>query len=81
MEARFYKVLANKVKCELCPHKCQIKPDNYGICNVRKNVNGKLIAENYGMVSSMGFDPIEKNLCIIFIPDPKYCRLVVSDVT
>ncbi len=68
MEARFYKVLANKVKCELCPHNCQIKPDNYGICNVRKNVNGKLIAENYGMVSSMGFDPIEKKPLYHFYP-------------
>ena len=69
MEAGFYiPTEENKVKCELCPHNCVISTDNYGICNVRKNENGKLITSNYGVVSSIGFDPIEKKPLYHFYP-------------
>ncbi len=60
-EALFYKKMEEKkVRCFLCPHLCTIKEGKRGICNVRKNVNGELISENYGQVTALGFDPIEK---------------------
>lgn len=69
MEAKFYiQTDNNKVKCELCPHNCEISDGNYGICNVRENEKGKLITRNYGVVSSMGFDPIEKKPLYHFYP-------------
>ncbi len=60
-EALFYqKKEKQKVKCLLCPHFCTIKEGERGVCNVRKNVKGELISENYGQVTALGFDPIEK---------------------
>lgn len=61
MEAKYYHSIEDqKVKCELCPHNCIINNGRSGICKVRVNQDGILISENYGLVSSIGFDPIEK---------------------
>ena len=60
-EALFYKKMQNrKVQCTLCPNNCIIAEGATGICGVRKNVKGKLFSLNYGMVSSLALDPIEK---------------------
>jgi pyruvate formate lyase activating enzyme len=69
MEALFYNKLENgEVQCQLCPHNCIIKEDNYGVCKVRTNDHGILVAQNYGHVSSIGFDPIEKKPLYHFYP-------------
>lgn len=49
-----------KVRCNLCPHYCSITPDNLGVCRTRKNIDGQLYTLNYGEISSMALDPIEK---------------------
>lgn len=48
------------VRCELCPHSCLIKPGSVGVCGVRRNEDGILIALTYARVSSAAVDPIEK---------------------
>ncbi|MGE0088973.1 MAG: AmmeMemoRadiSam system radical SAM enzyme [Bacteroidales bacterium] len=69
MKALFYtKINDDKIICNLCPHNCTILEGRYGICKVRKNVNGTLISENYGLISSLGFDPIEKKPLYHFYP-------------
>jgi pyruvate formate lyase activating enzyme len=69
MEALYYTKLDNKkVKCNLCPHQCIIGEGKYGICKVRINKRGELFTDNYGLVSSMGFDPIEKKPLYHFYP-------------
>lgn len=69
MEALYYSKIDNhKIKCELCPHNCILKNNQFGICKVRINKNGKLISQNYGVVSSIGFDPIEKKPLYHFYP-------------
>jgi pyruvate formate lyase activating enzyme len=69
MEALYYiKLEDKKVKCQLCPHNCGISDGKYGICQVRINKGGELFTENYGHVSSMGFDPIEKKPLYHFYP-------------
>ena len=69
MDALYYTVKENNtIQCELCPHNCIIKDKESGICKVRKNVDGKLISTNYGLISSMGFDPIEKKPLYHFYP-------------
>jgi len=69
MEALFYKKLENnKVQCLLCPHNCIIKEDHFGVCKVRTNDSGVLISQNYGVISSIGFDPIEKKPLYHFYP-------------
>jgi len=69
MEALFYQKKENgKVECNLCPHNCIISDGKAGICRVRRNEKGTLFARNYEMVSSMGFDPIEKKPLYHFYP-------------
>ncbi len=68
-EALFYEKLYDKrVKCHLCPHNCSIKDGDTGICSVRRNIEGQLISENYGLLSSVNFDPIEKKPLYHFFP-------------
>ena len=54
--------------CHLCPHECRIAEGKTGICGVRKNMEGKLFAMNYGKASSMNVDPIEKKPLFHFHP-------------
>jgi len=48
------------IRCELCPHACRIKAGAVGVCGVRRNEEGVLVALTYGRVSSAAVDPIEK---------------------
>jgi pyruvate formate lyase activating enzyme len=67
-EASFYTISGDKVQCRLCPHECTIKRDATGTCGVRRNHNGKLISENYALLSAINFDPIEKKPLYHFYP-------------
>lgn len=68
-EAMYYSKLDNDaVKCCLCPHGCKIEHDNKGICRVRKNIEGILYAENYGRISSIAMDPMEKKPLYHYYP-------------
>ncbi len=57
-----------KVKCHLCPHLCLLRSGERGKCDVRMNLDGKLIAENYGLCSAVQIDPIEKKPLYHFCP-------------
>jgi pyruvate formate lyase activating enzyme len=67
-KALFYKVEGNRLRCYLCPHNCIIENGKYGICGVRKNIDGELYSAVYGRVSSMAMDPIEKKPLFHFHP-------------
>lgn len=61
-EAMFYEKLEkDMVVCRLCPHNCRISNESRGICGARANFEGKLYSLNYGKVSAIALDPIEKN--------------------
>ena len=67
--AKYYqKEAGNFIRCRLCPHNCKIADSKTGICKVRKNINGKLYSLNYGKVSSLGLDPVEKKPLYHFYP-------------
>lgn len=68
-EALYYeKLTEGRVQCQLCPHNCIINEGKTGICKVRRNYNGILISENYGLLCSVRFDPIEKKPLYHFYP-------------
>ena len=68
-EALYYKKKDNvDAECLLCPHHCIIKPDKAGVCGVRVNKDGRLIASNYGEVTSIAMDPVEKKPLYHFYP-------------
>lgn len=46
--------------CDICPRGCVIKEGHRGFCAGRANQGGKISAENYGKVTSIALDPIEK---------------------
>lgn len=64
----FRQIDGGKVQCSLCPHNCIIADGNAGICRVRHNESGTLVTDDYGFVSGMHFDPIEKKPLYHFFP-------------
>lgn len=57
-----------KVHCLLCGHSCKIKPDQCGVCQVRKNVQGQLKTLNYHSIIALNVDPIEKKPLFHYLP-------------
>jgi len=56
------------VRCQLCAHRCTIKPDRAGICGVRKNEEGTLYTMVYAKAVAVHVDPIEKKPLYHFLP-------------
>jgi pyruvate formate lyase activating enzyme len=68
-ESYLYKKLEDKkVQCQTCAQRCFILPEKFGVCGVRKNINGKLYALNYGKAISESIDPIEKKPLFHYLP-------------
>ncbi len=67
-EALYYEKRADGVVCTLCPHFCHIRPGKAGICRSRHNHDSILLSANYGKVSALHFDPIEKKPLYHFYP-------------
>jgi len=64
-----FEALENKnVRCTLCPHYCKIQNGGYGICRVRKNIEGELFSLNSDKVAAINSDPIEKKPLYHFLP-------------
>lgn len=72
--------------CGICPHNCTILPyknggksgipqdlkkENIGFCGTRVNIGGKLYAANYGRITSLAVDPVEKKPLYHFFPGEK----------
>ena len=72
MEALLYhKLEKNKVQCNLCAHRCVIRPGKQGICKVRNNINGSLYTRVYGRAIAEHVDPVEKKPLYHFSPGTK----------
>lgn len=68
-EALYYEKLeGQKVICRLCPHECAIAPGKSGICRVRNNIEGTLYTVNYGKISAIAMDPVEKKPIYHYYP-------------
>ncbi len=57
-----------KAACPICPHRCVLEEGRTGLCRARKNQNGNVVSMNYGKITSMGLDPIEKKPLARFMP-------------
>lgn len=67
-EGLFYEKDGDRVKCMLCPHNCIIGNEKHGRCSVRVNKGGVLKSINYGEITSMSVDPVEKKPLYHFKP-------------
>ena len=60
--------------CPVCFRHCKLKEDALGACMARRNVNGTIVCDNYGKISSIALDPIEKKPLARFYPG----RMILS---
>ncbi len=54
--------------CRTCMHNCDLEDGRYGICGARKNEGGQIVCKNYGMVTALALDPVEKKPLKMFYP-------------
>ena len=55
-------------RCDVCFHHCAVPEGRRGFCGARRCVNGVMIPENYGKVTALALDPIEKKPLRRFFP-------------
>ncbi len=64
-----------KVHCFACAHYCIIKQGQFGICGVRKNIDGELFTNVYENPIAVHSDPIEKKPLYHFLPGSRTLSL------
>ncbi len=64
----YKRIEGNSVLCQLCAHNCRIAPGNYGVCNLRQNIDGELYTYTYGKIIASHVDPVEKKPLYHFLP-------------
>ncbi len=55
-------------ECRLCPRNCSIPEGGLGFCGARTCVDGNVISHNYGYMTGIALDPIEKKPLSHFHP-------------
>lgn len=73
--AAYWKTAGDRIQCELCPHACLIAGGRTGRCGIRRNRDGQLVSESYGLISSLALDPIEKKPLFHVKPGSKVLSL------
>ena len=48
------------ISCDLCFHHCKLDEGQTGVCRARGNRGGKMVSLNYGKLTALALDPIEK---------------------
>ena len=49
-----------RARCELCFHRCALEEGQTGLCRARANRGGRVVPLNYGRLTALALDPIEK---------------------
>lgn len=52
--------MPERVVCRICPHACVLVEGGHGLCCARVARGGAVVDENYGRVTSLALDPVEK---------------------
>lgn len=58
----------SKIACRLCPHHCKLDEAEVGFCRARINRSDVIKDLNYGVVTAIALDPIEKKPLRHFYP-------------
>lgn len=48
------------ITCALCFHRCRLEEGQRGLCRARANRDGRIVPLNYGRVTALALDPVEK---------------------
>ena len=54
--------------CPVCPRHCRLGEGETGYCRARRAEGGRVVAGNYGRVTALALDPIEKKPIAFFRP-------------
>lgn len=54
--------------CQVCPHHCRLAEGQTGACRARRAEGGRVVCINYGRITSIALDPIEKKPLAFFNP-------------
>ena len=54
--------------CAVCPRHCRLSEGAVGFCRARRAEGGRVVAANYGRITSLALDPIEKKPIAFFHP-------------
>ena len=54
--------------CDVCFHHCHLSEGRTGTCGARICRDGRIVPENYGKITSLALDPIEKKPLARFFP-------------
>lgn len=57
-----------KTICGICPRHCALEPGQTGFCRARANRNGAIVCKNYGRLTAVALDPVEKKPLRRFYP-------------
>lgn len=63
------------MRCEVCFRHCELKEGQTGYCRARHNKGGRIEAKNYGVITSLALDPIEKKPLHRFFPGSRILSL------
>lgn len=61
--------------CDVCFRQCKIEEGQTGFCGARICREGKIVAGNYGRLTSVALDPIEKKPLKMFMPGSQVLSL------
>lgn len=54
--------------CGTCPRHCRLADGAVGFCRARRAEGGRVVAANYGKITSLALDPVEKKPLAFFHP-------------
>ncbi len=57
-----------RTACGICPHHCKLEEGELGLCRTRVNKGGDVASLNYGRLTALALDPIEKKPLYRFKP-------------
>lgn len=60
--------MSPKAICNLCPRECRIEDGKLGACRARRNTGGRIVCDNYGQLTALSLDPVEKKPLARFHP-------------
>jgi pyruvate formate lyase activating enzyme len=67
-----------RIRCELCPHSCEVDEGERGYCEVRENIGGRYYSLVYGNPCAVHVDPIEKKPFFHVLPTSRSFSLATA---
>lgn len=77
-KAYLQKEVEGGVQCQTCNHYCVLQEGEVGKCRVRKNNEGDIYSLNYGELTGLNIDPIEKKPLFHFHPTTKSLSIAAA---